>query len=96
MSCRLELADGTEVTYRVMGEGVAVLGMPGGPGVSAGYLASFAEPLVDDLAWHLIDPPGTGGTTPATDYSISAHVGFYREVASTLGLDRVVVFGHSC
>ena len=50
---------------------------------------------MDDLAWHLIDPPGTGGTTPATDYSISAHVGFYREVASTLGSDRVVVFGHS-
>ena len=61
MSARLELHDGTEVTYRVMGEGVAVLGMPGGPGISSGYLASFAEPLVDGLAWHLIDPPGYWG-----------------------------------
>ncbi len=95
MSARLKLHDGTEVTYRVLGEGVAVLGMPGGPGISSDYLASFAEPLMDGLAWHLIDPPGTGGTTSATDYSISGHADFYREVASTLGLDRVVVFGHS-
>ncbi len=95
MSARLKLRDGTEVTYRVLGEGVAVLGMPGGPGISSDYLASFAEPLMDGLAWHLIDPPGTGGTTSATDYSISGHADFYREVASTLGLDRVVVFGHS-
>ena len=95
MSARLELHDGTEVTYRVLGEGVPVVGMPGGPGISSDYLSSFAEPLVDGLAWHLIDPPGTGGTTPATDYSISGHADFYREVVSALGLGRVVVFGHS-
>lgn len=95
MSERMQLSDGTEVTYSVLGEGVPVVAMPGGPGISSGYLRSFAAPLLDGLAWYLVDPPNTGGTSPADDYSIPAHASFYRKVASTLELDRVLVFGHS-
>lgn len=95
MPSHLELHDGSVVTYQVVGSGVPVVGMPGGPGVSAGYVSSFAEPLTDGLAWHLIDPPGTGGSSPTSDYSITSHAEFYREVTLTLGLDRVLVFGHS-
>lgn len=92
---RLSLPSGAEVTYRIVGSGPPIIGMPGGPGMSSSYLYSFAEPLLDSLAWHLVDPPGTGGSTPSDDYSIPAHVAFYREVAVALGLERTLVFGHS-
>lgn len=62
---QLRLGDGSEVSYRVIGEGFPIIGMPGGPGVSAGYVYSFAEPLLDRLTWYLIDPPGTGASTPS-------------------------------
>lgn len=92
---QLRLGDGSEVSYRVVGEGFPIIGMPGGPGVSAGYVYSFAEPLLDRLTWYLIDPPGTGASTPSSDYSIGAHAAFYRNVISALGLDQALIFGHS-
>ena len=69
--------------------------MPGGPGVSSDYLRSFADPLLDRLTWYLVDPPGTGESDPASDYSIGSTARFYREVADALGLERTLVFGHS-
>ena len=92
---QLTLENGSIVSYRVMGSGPPIIGMPGGPGVSSGYLASFAEPLIDRLTWYLVDPPGTGSSTPAADYSIEAHADFYRSVMLLLGVEQSFVFGHS-
>jgi proline iminopeptidase len=94
----LRLPEGARVSYAMLGRGIPVLAMPGGPGLSAHYLSSFAEGLTDRLAWYLVDPPGTGETTPPTKpraYSIDGHARFYRDVAQALDLGRYVVFGHS-
>lgn len=90
-----QLSDGSMFTYAVAGQGPPMIGMPGGPGVSAGYLHSFAEPLLDRFTWYLVDPPGTGGSSPVDDYSIGAHVAFYRRALDAFGFDRAHVFGHS-
>jgi pimeloyl-ACP methyl ester carboxylesterase len=94
----LRLPEGARVSYAMVGRGTPVLAMPGGPGFSADYLSSFAEGLTDRMAWYLVDPPGTGETTPPTRpkaYSIDGHARFYRDVAQALDLGRYVVFGHS-
>jgi proline iminopeptidase len=92
---RILLPDGVSVTFRRMGSGAPILAMPGGPGLDAAYLVAFAEGLTSDLTWYLVDPPGTGGTDPADDYGIDAHVRFYRAASTALGLGRHLVFGHS-
>ena len=93
----LELEEG-QITYEVLGMGPPVLGMPGGPGVSASYVSLYARDLTDVLCWYLVDPPGTGGTSPPAEddgYSIEQHARFYRDAARALGLDKYIVFGHS-
>jgi proline iminopeptidase len=91
----MTLPDGSRVTYEVSGNGPPILAMPGGPGLSSRYLRTFAEPLLDQFTWYLIDPPGTGGSTTTDDYSIGAHVNFYRRTVEALGLSQTYVFGHS-
>jgi pimeloyl-ACP methyl ester carboxylesterase len=72
--------------------------LPGGPGFAAAYMRGDAELFADTLQSFLIDPHGSGDSTapkdPA-DYSPEGHARFYEEVRQALGLDRVVVLGHS-
>lgn len=93
---RVQWTDGAEATYRVIGHGpTAMLGVPGGPGLPATYVTDFTDGTTDLFRWYLVDPPGTGGTPPAGGYTVDDHVVFYRGVATALGLDRFVVWGHS-
>jgi proline iminopeptidase len=72
--------------------------LPGGPGFAAAYMRPDAELFADTLQSFLIDPHGSGDSTapknPA-DYSPEGHARFYDEVSEALGLDQVVVLGHS-
>jgi pimeloyl-ACP methyl ester carboxylesterase len=57
-----------------------------------------AELFADQLQSFLIDPHGSGESTPPSKpegYTPAGHAQFYEEVRQALGLDRVVVFGHS-
>lgn len=72
--------------------------LPGGPGFAGAYMRGTAELFSDVLRSHLIDPHGSGGSTPPADpadYSADGHAHFYEEVRVALGLERVIVFGHS-
>ena len=91
----LELPDGTPASWSRIGHGPPILGMPGGPGFPADYVAEFAAGLTDVLTWYLVDPPGTGATPAIEDWSIGAHVAFYARVAAAFGLEQHLVFGHS-
>lgn len=94
----VELGGGRRATYEVIGEGLPALMLPGGPGFAAGYMRGDAELFADVLRSHLIDPHGSGGSTPPanpSDYSPEGHARFYEEVRQALGLGPVVVFGHS-
>jgi pimeloyl-ACP methyl ester carboxylesterase len=91
--------DGDRVaTYDVVGEGRDALMFAGGPGFAAEYMRGDAGRFADVLRTHLIDPHGSGGSTPPTDpagYSPEGHARFYEGVRRALGLGPVVVFGHS-
>jgi pimeloyl-ACP methyl ester carboxylesterase len=94
----VELAGTRRATYEVVGDGRVALMLPGGPGLAGAYMRGDAALFADVLRSHLIDPHGSGGSTPPEDdaqYSPEGHARFYEETRSALGLGPVVVFGHS-
>jgi proline iminopeptidase len=94
----VDLPDGRRAAYEVVGEGEPLLYFPGGPGYSASLLRDDAELLSDRFAVYLIDPHGSGGSTPPADpaeYDHLGHARFYEAVRRALGLDHVTVMGIS-
>ena len=94
----IELSGGRRASYEVIGRGEPLLYFPGGPGEGAGMLRADAELVQDRFAVHLIDPHGSGGSTPPSDPSEYDHIGharFYEEVRQALGLERPNVMGFS-
>jgi proline iminopeptidase len=94
----VELGRERRATFEVIGQGFPALMLPGGPGFAAGYMRGDAELFADVLRIHLVDPHGSGGSTPPadpSDYSPEGHARFYEDVRRALGLGPVVVFGHS-
>ena len=95
---RVGLDGDRQATFEVVGEGVAALMLPGGPGLSARYMRSTAELLHAWFASYLVDPHGSGGSSAPADsasYSPEGHAHFYEEVRAALGLDEVILIGHS-
>jgi len=94
----VELPQGRVASYEVIGEGKPMLYFQGGPGYSASLLRDDAELLADRFAVHLIDPPGSGRSTPPDDSSQYNHLGharFYEEVRQGLGVERATIMGIS-
>ncbi len=92
------LDGGRQASFEVVGEGVAALMLPGGPGLSARYMRSTAELLHAWFASYLVDPHGSGGSSAPADsasYSPEGHARFYEQVRAALGLDEVILVGHS-
>jgi proline iminopeptidase len=85
-------------SYDIVGTGDPLLCFPGGPGFPAVIVREDAELLADHFEVYLIDPPGTGSSTPAAsreDYSHLGHARFYNQVREALGLGPVTVHGVS-
>ena len=59
------LPGGRAASYEVIGGGWPALMFAGGPGFSASYMNGDAELLSDVLCSYLIDPHGSGSSTPA-------------------------------
>jgi pimeloyl-ACP methyl ester carboxylesterase len=94
----VELGGGRRAAYEVVGEGEPLLYFQGGPGESAVLLRDDARLLSDRFAVHLVEPHGSGGSTPPADPSLYDHVGharFYDEVRLALGLERATIMGFS-
>jgi proline iminopeptidase len=94
----IELADGRRASYEVVGRGEPLLCFPGGPGFPAMIVREDAELLSDRYEVYLIDPPGTGTSTPAREpdgYSHVGHARFYNDVRDALGLAPVIAHGVS-
>lgn len=92
------LPDGRTASYEIIGTGRPALMFAGGPGFSAAYMNGDAGLLSDVLRCYLIDPHGSGSSTPPAspaDYSPEGHARFYEEVRQALALPAVVVLGHS-
>ena len=89
--------DGTELAYRVSGEGRPVICLPGGPMQDAEYLGELGG-----LSAHRrlvpLDPRGTGrSATPAdpTSYRCDRQVDDVEALREHLALDRLDLLAHS-
>ncbi len=95
---RVDLGDGRQAAYEVIGDGDPLLYFQGGPGFSAALLRPEARLLADHFAVYLIDPAGSGGSTPPDDqshYDNVGHARFYNEVRHALGVGRATIMGTS-
>ncbi len=98
LSESVNLGEGRRASFEVIGEGAPLLYFQGGPGLSAALLRGEAQLLADRFAVYLIDPPGSGGSTPPTDPSQYDHIGharFYEEVRLALGVGPAAIMGIS-
>ena len=94
----VELPGGAVAAYEVIGSGEPLFYFQGGPGDSANLLRDDAALLADRFAVHLVDPHGSGGSTPPADVSQYDHLGharFYDEVRRALGIERAGIMGFS-
>jgi pimeloyl-ACP methyl ester carboxylesterase len=85
-------------TFETVGTGPPMLMFPGGPGLPGAFMRMHANLLADTFSIYLIDPHGSGGSTPPVDAGHYDHIGharFYDEVRRALDLGDVVVHGAS-
>jgi proline iminopeptidase len=98
LSQNVDLAEGRRAAYEVIGAGPPLFYFVGGPGFSATLLRRDAELLADHFAVYLIDPAGSGGSTPPSDPSQYDHIGharFYDQVRQALGVGPATIMGES-
>jgi proline iminopeptidase len=93
----LTTADGRRLAYRRVGSGPTLVCHPGGPGFSSLYLGELGG-LGAELELVLLDPRGTGGSERPPDprtYAIDDYVSDLEELRTHLGLERMLLLGHS-
>jgi pimeloyl-ACP methyl ester carboxylesterase len=93
----LAAPDGTELAYRVRGEGSPVVCLPGGPMQDSEYLGELGG-LSAHRQLVLLDPRGTGrSATPAdpTSYRCDRQVDDVEALREHLGLDQLDLLAHS-
>jgi proline-specific peptidase len=94
---RLTTNDGRTLTYERKGSGPTLVCHPGGPGFSARYLSNLGG-LDEHLELVLLNPRGTGGSDDASEskgYAIGDYASDVEELREHLGLERLLLLGHS-
>jgi len=90
-------ADGRTLAYRLTGSGPTLVCHPGGPGFSSRYFGSMAG-LGDGFALAMLNPRGTEGSDRPADpraYATEDYVADLDEFRAHLGLERMLLLGHS-
>lgn len=89
--------DDRTLAYRREGAGPLLVCHPGGPGFSSRYLGDLAG-LGESFTLILLDPRGTGGSdhpAEARAYETADYVADLDELRAHLGLERMLLLGHS-
>jgi len=89
--------DGTELGYRVLGDGPPLVCLPGGPGRAAGYLGDLGG-LSASRQLVLMDPRGVGLSADPADPAtlrVDRLVDDVESLRVHLGLDRMDLLAHS-
>jgi pimeloyl-ACP methyl ester carboxylesterase len=89
--------DGTELGYRVTGDGLPLVCLPGGPGRAAGYLGELGG-LSRSRQLILLDPRGVGASADPADpatFGVDRLVWDVESLRVHLGLDRMDLLAHS-
>ena len=90
-------ADGRKLTYRRMGTGPVLVCHPGGPGFSSSYFSDLAG-LYEKFTLVMLNPRGTGTSDRPKDphaYQVEDYVTDVEELRAHLGLERMLLLGHS-
>ncbi|HEV2140102.1 MAG TPA: alpha/beta hydrolase [Candidatus Dormibacteraeota bacterium] len=89
--------DGRKLTYRKLGHGPVLVCHPGGPGFSADYFGDLAA-LWEQYTLIMLNPRGTGMSERPKDrgaYQVDDYVADVEELRLHLGLERMLLLGHS-
>jgi proline iminopeptidase len=89
--------DGTEMAYRLRGDGPPLVCLPGGPGRAAGYLGDLGG-LDRSRRLVLLDPRGVGLSADPADpatFRVDRLAGDVESLRAHLGLDRMDLLAHS-
>lgn len=90
-------SDGRKLTYRKLGHGPVLVCHPGGPGFSSTYFGDLAA-LWEQFTLVMVNPRGTLGSSRPADskaYAIDDYVADVEELRRHLGLERMMLLGHS-
>jgi proline-specific peptidase len=89
------VVNGARLAYHVHGEGPLVVALPGGPGFSHTYMRT--PPLEEKAKVVYVDPIGCGDSArlDPSAYGRSRDVADLEELRKHLGLERLVLLGHS-
>ena len=93
----MKTVDGRTLGYHKMGNGPVLVCHPGGPGFSSLYFGDLAG-LWERFTLVLLNPRGTGNSDRPKDrkaYQIEDYVSDVDELRVHLGLDRLLLLGHS-
>jgi pimeloyl-ACP methyl ester carboxylesterase len=93
----LKTADGRKLTYRKIGRGPVLVCHPGGPGFSSSYFSDLAG-LYEKFTLVMLNPRGTGGSDRPADphaYQVEDYVADVEELRVQLGLEKLLLLGHS-
>ena len=94
---KLTTRDGRKLGYRQLGNGPVLVCHPGGPGFSSLYFGDLAG-LWERFTLVMLNPRGTGGSDRPADsraYQIDDYVDDVEELREHLGLERLMLLGHS-
>jgi proline-specific peptidase len=94
---KLTTQDGRKLGYRQLGNGPVLVCHPGGPGFSSLYFGDLAG-LWEKYTLVLLNPRGTGGSDKPADsraYQIDDYVDDVEALREHLGLERIMLLGHS-
>jgi pimeloyl-ACP methyl ester carboxylesterase len=89
--------DGTEIAYRLRGDGPPLVCLPGGPGRAAEYLGDLGG-LDRSRRLVLLDPRGVGLSADPADpatFRVDRLAGDVESLRAHLGLDRMDLLAHS-
>jgi pimeloyl-ACP methyl ester carboxylesterase len=90
-------ADGRTLSYRREGDGPVLVCHPGGPGFSARYFGDLAG-LGAAFTLVMLNPRGSEGSDRPSDpraYATGDYVSDLDELRAHLGLERMLLLGHS-
>jgi len=90
-------ADGRTLSYRREGTGPLLVCHPGGPGFSSRYFGDLSG-LGEHFTLALLNPRGSEGSDRPADpraYETADYVSDLDELRAHLGLDRMLLLGHS-
>jgi proline-specific peptidase len=90
-------SDARKLSYRRIGTGPLLVCHPGGPGFSSSYFSDLAG-LFEQFNLVMLNPRGTGASDRPADphaYRIEDYVSDVEELRMHLGLERILLLGHS-